>query len=360
MTTAVSVLPRVQYGTLSNGDQGGTTTTTATTTGTGGGTGAVITPTGPAVEDVGYDRSAIGDHDFINAYLAEHGGQAFDPLGLFGKRKKRYRNLPGEALAGATQFLDADYQSRFAPILQRFMAAQTGVQALNARLSRIKASTGKSFDAARGTSTRALQRYGLTQTSEAQAANERDDALSSTLATVQGMNATREAFNTEQTGNLQFLANLGRSGLQSSTDTLSALSGVATSRNNANMQADANAEAQNQQTAAAIASMALMFFCSRDVKDVHATVDGGRAMDLVNATPIYAFSYRPDAPPETRAHRGEVMLGPVIEETPGAMVSADGKHLNLFNAVGLLFAAVQSLSKQVADMQSQIEKGKRA
>lgn len=72
-----------------------------------------------------------------------------------------------------------------------------------------------------------------------------------------------------------------------------------------------------------------------------------RLLSQVRSTPLYRYRYK-DAPKIEH-------LGPVAEESPRSILSADGMHLSLTDTLGVLSAALQELQAEQARLTARLE-----
>lgn len=84
-----------------------------------------------------------------------------------------------------------------------------------------------------------------------------------------------------------------------------------------------------------------LFGSSRDFKEKIEPYTGD-VLDMVENTPIYTWYYKGD---------DQMHVGPVTEEAPEIIVSADGKALVSINYMGFMFAAIKALNAKVARLE---------
>lgn len=160
---------------------------------------------------------------------------------------------PGTTLMQATTELQADYDGRFRPLLDRTLQRLANpAEELNQRLARVTANAQGSAELARLAGSRALARYGRSATSEQGAALARDGALAGALSEANVRNRTREAFGEEQESMLEQYARMGRDQLGSALGDLRNLNGMEAQRQGMNRQAQAQQHQSNVQTGVSV------------------------------------------------------------------------------------------------------------
>lgn len=87
-------------------------------------------------------------------------------------------------------------------------------------------------------------------------------------------------------------------------------------------------------------------FSSKKVKTDKTPIDGDKALEALDATPVEAWTYKPGVEDSGRH------IGPYAEDVQKNFGMGDGKSVNLMDELGVTMAAVKALSKKVDRMQA--------
>lgn len=104
-------------------------------------------------------------------------------------------------------------------------------------------------------------------------------------------------------------------------------------------------------TAAMVAS--LFAGSSRSIKDIKAPVDAGEILEKAAALDVGRWEYK-SVTPHSVTMPGE-HIGPYAEDFQQAFGVGDGHHINMLDAIGVLFASVKALAAQVKELKEELE-----
>jgi len=90
----------------------------------------------------------------------------------------------------------------------------------------------------------------------------------------------------------------------------------------------------------------------REVKDIHGELSPAEALNKVLETPVHLFHYKDGVRPTTKDYETEY-AGVVADEAPWAM-HHNGRILNPINTFGYTVAAIQEMSRQLAELREKV------
>lgn len=198
----------------------------------------------------------------------------------------------------------------------------------------------ESFDRTRAGANTKRMNYGVQLTPQQKYAADRLSNLNRIGAKVDTKNLSRESIDERRAQIRHSLIALGRGLADVATQGAGAASAEQQRINAANANIAAQEDASNTAAVATVAAAAIMAFSSRDFKEDIVPAPSKEMHDLVLATPINTFVYKDD-------DKRQVFIGPIAEDSPDQITTADKRMVNLYNMVGALFAAVQHQAAEI-------------